>query len=106
MSPMVGRDSNGAIWAAGREPDRKLSCNSELQQAYEQLALSEKRFRELYDNAPDMYHTLDLEGHFVQFNPKHTEVLGYGAEELQDSHISCIMTEDMLPGWPRVSMKL
>ena len=39
--------------------------NSALQEAYDQLAISERRFRELYDGAPDMYHTLDLEGNFV-----------------------------------------
>jgi two-component system cell cycle sensor histidine kinase/response regulator CckA len=61
------------------------------------LAESEQRFRDLYNHAPDMYHTLDLAGNFVEFNPRHTEILGYASDELLGNHISCIMTEEMLP---------
>jgi PAS domain-containing protein len=82
---------------AGRDLNNRQSFNSALQEAYDQLALSEKRYRELYDNAPDMYHTLDLNGYFVELNPKHSEILGYSAEEFQNSHISSILAEDMLP---------
>lgn len=97
MGITSGKDQNASVRTAGKELDNKLSFNTALQHAYDQLELSEKRFRELYDKAPDMYHTLDLEGNFVEFNPKHTEVLGYRPEDLQDHHISCILTEEMLP---------
>lgn len=97
MSTTRGREQPELPKAAGKDLNNFQSFNSALQEAYDQLALSEKRYRELYDNAPDMYHTLDLNGCFVEFNPKHTEVLGYSAEEFQDSHISSILPEDMLP---------
>jgi PAS domain S-box-containing protein len=97
MSTIKGREQPELPQVAGRDLNNHQSFNSALQEAYDRLALSEKRYRELYDNAPDMYHTLDLNGCFVEFNPKHTEMLGYSAEELQNSPISSILTEEMLP---------
>jgi PAS domain S-box-containing protein len=79
------------------ELDERLFYSSALRNAYERLALSEKRYRELYDNAPDMYHTLDIEGNFVEFNPKHMEVLGYTQEELDGHHITCIIADSSMP---------
>jgi PAS domain S-box-containing protein len=97
MSTTRGSEQPELPKAVGRDLNNYQSFNSALQEAYDRLALSEKRYRELYDSAPDMYHTLDLNGNFVEFNPKHMEVLGYSAEEFQNSHVSFILTEDMLP---------
>lgn len=89
------REQSGRI--TGGEINNKQSFNSALQDAYDQLAFSEKRYRELFDNAPDMYHTLDLKGNFIEFNPKHMEVLGYSYEELEGNHVTYIVAESSLP---------
>ncbi|MBC8281682.1 MAG: PAS domain S-box protein, partial [Chloroflexi bacterium] len=96
MSTIGEREQTELKPAAGKRVSGKLSSNAALRDAYQQLELSELRYRDLYDRAPDMYHTLDLTGNFVEFNPKHTEVLGYTSGELEHSHISSIMIEDML----------
>jgi PAS domain S-box-containing protein len=70
---------------------------SAFQDTFARLEVSEKRYRELYDNAPDMYHTLDLQGNFVEFNPRHMEVLGFSKEELEGAHVTKICPESALP---------
>lgn len=80
-----------------RKRDQLQLINTELAEAYEQVTRSERRYRELYNNAPDMYHTLDLEGNFTEFNSRYTEELGYSREDLEGQHVSCIMTEAMGP---------
>lgn len=97
MSTTGEREQTELKGVEGKRASRKLAFNAALEDAYEQLALSEMRYRELYDRAPDMYHTLDLTGNFKEFNSKHTEVLGYSYGELEHSNISSIIIEDMLP---------
>ncbi|MGB8953677.1 MAG: PAS domain S-box protein [Candidatus Aminicenantales bacterium] len=50
--------------------------------AKELLKESEKRFRELWDNAPVAYHTLDTEGHITQVNQTEAKMLGYQPHEM------------------------
>ncbi|HUU30032.1 MAG TPA: PAS domain S-box protein [archaeon] len=48
----------------------------------EQLKESEKKYRELYDNAPVGYHELDTKGNIVRVNQTDAELLGYSKEEM------------------------
>ena len=92
---------------AGRSTaGQRLSFNSALQQAYDELTLSEKRYKDLYDNAPDMYHTLDLEGNFLEFNPRHLEKLGYEFEELEGQNVAKIFDERSLERFPALFQKM
>ncbi len=43
---------------------------------------SERRFRELFDDAPVAYHELDLDNHITRVNGTELAMLGYGAEEM------------------------
>ncbi|MFH0893831.1 MAG: PAS domain S-box protein [Bacteroidota bacterium] len=45
--------------------------------ADEKLLISEKRFRDLFDNASDLIYTLDLEGNFTSFNKTAENVVGF-----------------------------
>lgn len=46
------------------------------------LRESEKRFKDLYDNAPSGYHEYDLEGRITQVNRTELQLLGYSREEM------------------------
>ena len=55
---------------------------TERVRAEEVLRKSEARYRDLYDNAPDMYHTLDKNGIIVNCNETEAKMLGYRKEEI------------------------
>ncbi len=55
---------------------------TDRQRAEETLRESEKRFRELYDQAPVGYHEIDSEGRITRVNRTGLEMLGYTAEEM------------------------
>ena len=54
----------------------------ERKRAEQDLQQSEKRYRDLFDNANDIVYTHDLEGKTTSFNHTAEKVLGYSAEEL------------------------
>ncbi len=55
-----------------------ISCNLMSQEISE----SEKRYRELWDNAPVAYHTLDMKGIITNVNKTEVKLLGYKTEEM------------------------
>jgi|GEM_PF-875341 len=63
-------------------------------QLYEQLKASEKQYMELYDQAPDLYHSLDEEGTIILCNETEATVLGYTKEELVGSPVAKIISPD------------
>lgn len=55
---------------------------TEQRKARMELEESEKRFRDLWENAPIAYHTADLEGKITDVNQTEAAMLGYDKEEL------------------------
>ena len=55
---------------------------TERRLAEERLAESEKRFRLLFEHAPDAYYLTDLEGRFVDANAAAERMVGFRKEEL------------------------
>ena len=55
---------------------------TDRQRSEEKVRESEKRFRELYDQAPVGYHEIDSEGRITRVNRTGLEMLGYTAEEM------------------------
>ena len=55
--------------------------------AQQKLAESEKRYQDLYNNAPDLYLTLDRAGKIKSVNQYGAEHLGYAIDELLDRSI-------------------
>jgi diguanylate cyclase (GGDEF)-like protein/PAS domain S-box-containing protein len=49
---------------------------------WQALVESEKRYRQLFDEAPLGYQSLDANGYFVEVNQKWLEILGYQREEV------------------------
>lgn len=60
----------------------------------EQLRLSEQKYRDLYDNAPDMYHSVDRNGIIIECNETEAKMLGYRKEEIIGRPITDFMTEE------------
>ncbi len=56
-------------------------------QAEEILQESEKRYRELFDEAPVGYHELDVEGRITRVNETELKMLGYTAEEMIGQYV-------------------
>jgi PAS domain S-box-containing protein len=58
------------------------------------LKKSEEKYRDLYDNAPDMYHSLDKNGIIIDCNETEARVLGYKKEEIVGRPITDFFTEE------------
>jgi PAS domain S-box-containing protein len=63
-------------------------------QVEEALWESEQKYRDLYDNAPDMYHTLDKNGIIIDCNETEARMLGYEKEEIIGRPVTDFFTED------------
>ncbi len=63
----------------------------------EALRRSEQRFRDLFDNAPDMYIILDPNAVVVDFNQRGLRKLGYSREEIIGKSITNYIHPDDLP---------
>lgn len=66
---------------------------TERKKAEKKLRESEAKYRDLYDNAPDMYHTIDRNGIIVECNETGVKMLGYTKEEIIGKHITDFFTE-------------
>ena len=58
------------------------------------LRESETKYRDLYDNAPDMYHTLDKDGIITDCNETEARMLGYKKEEIIGRPVADFFTEE------------
>jgi PAS domain S-box-containing protein len=62
--------------------------------AEDSLRISEKKYRDLYNNAPDMYHTLNKDKVIIDCNETESAMLGYRKEEIIGRRITDFLTED------------
>jgi PAS domain S-box-containing protein len=69
---------------------------SDRKRAEEALRASERRFRELYDDAPCGYHLIDPEGTILSVNRTDGEILGYRREEMLGHSIFEFVAPDQL----------
>ncbi len=58
------------------------------------LCESEQKYRDLYDNAPDMYHSLDKDGIIIDYNETEARMLGYKKEEIIGRPVIDFFTEE------------
>lgn len=58
------------------------------------LRISEKKYRELYDNAPDMYHSIDEKGIIIDCNETEARMLGYKKEEIIGRPLTDFFTKE------------
>jgi PAS domain S-box-containing protein len=63
-------------------------------QAEEALRVSEKKYRDLYNNAPDMYHTINRDKIIIDCNETEAKMLGYKKEEIIGRPLSDFFSDD------------
>jgi two-component system CheB/CheR fusion protein len=81
VSPM--RDASGRVIGIA-SIDRDVRAQKELER---RLRESEAKFEDLYDNAPDMYMSVDARsGRIVEHNQTFRRMTGFGAEEVVAMH--------------------
>ena len=61
------------------------------------LKSSEKKFRNIFENANDLIQCVDTEGKFIEVNPKWLETLEYTKEEVKNLTLKDILREDQIP---------
>jgi PAS domain S-box-containing protein len=72
-----------------------LLVNLSLRNRYENaLKVSEEKYRDLYDHAPDMYHSIDKDGIVADCNETEARMLGYRKEEIIGRPITDFLTPD------------
>lgn len=67
------------------------------QEAHAALQASERRYRELFENANDVVYTADLTGAFTSFNRAAEELTGYRREEAGNKRIEDIVAPESVP---------
>jgi PAS domain S-box-containing protein len=67
---------------------------TEHKRAEEDLRRSEKKFKELFDNAPVGYHEFNIEGRITNVNRTELEMLGYTLEERIGQFVWSSITEE------------
>ena len=72
----------------------KQNLEAGIRQRTEQLKKSEQKFRTLYDNAPDVYYTVDTRGRIIDCNKMATEFFGCTRRELKAKHLLDLYTSD------------
>lgn len=72
----------------------KRQLKDHLKIAQHQLEESEKRYRFIVSNSPDIIYMIDHQGNFVFINDRITELLGYIPEDLVGKHFSALVHQD------------
>jgi PAS domain S-box-containing protein len=67
---------------------------TERREAEKAIKESEEKYRDLYDNAPDMYHSLDKNGIIIDCNETEARMLGYKKEEIIGRPLTDFFTEE------------
>ncbi len=57
------------------------------------LRQSEEKYKDLYDNAPDMYHSIDKDGLVIECNETEARLLGYEKHEIIGKPITDFLSE-------------
>ena len=70
--------------------------DTERKRRQAQLFDSEQRYRELFENAPDIVYSIDLEGNYTSINRAGEQVLGYNRAELLQMNITELLEPDQI----------
>ncbi len=72
----------------------KRNLEAGIRERTEQIKMSEQKFRSLYDNAPDVYYTVDTRGRIIDCNKMATQFFGTTKKELKSRHLLDLYTSD------------
>src|SRR5207302_7427597 len=91
----------GALAAAGQFLAEGLSPFEMTHRGYREanaaLQVSERRYRELFENANDVVFTTDLAGKFTSVNRTGENLTGYGRDELASMNFSALVAPEQVP---------
>ncbi len=76
---------------------QKRVLRQQLRTMQNQLSESEKRYRFIVSNSPDIIYMVDQRGFFTYVNDRITDLLGYHPEDLIGEHYSTLVHEDDAP---------
>lgn len=65
-----------------------------IQKYNNELAISEKKYKALYTNAPLAYQSLNAQGHIVDVNPTWCNILGYERDQIIGKYFGDLLHED------------
>ena len=71
----------------------RATAERERMRAEQRLQQSERRYRDLYENAPNAYLSVGTDGRLLSVNRRVTEMLGYSGEELAGALIHSFMPD-------------
>lgn len=71
-----------------------LKMRKDLERKSAELAAAEEKYRDLYENAPDMYQSIDKNGYIIEVNLTEADALGYSKEELLGRHFTELLSDD------------
>ncbi len=71
--------------------------NRKINERTEELRKSERKYRDLWENANDILYIHDIHGNFIEMNRMGREVMGYSEEEIRGLNIRDIIDEKFLP---------
>ncbi|MFH1069267.1 MAG: diguanylate cyclase [Candidatus Glassbacteria bacterium] len=72
----------------------KKNLEATIRERTDQMKKSERKFRHLYDNAPDVYYTVDTRGRIIDCNKMASEFFGASKKELKAKHLLDLYTSD------------
>jgi PAS domain S-box-containing protein/putative nucleotidyltransferase with HDIG domain len=76
----------------GIAPQIAISINNAI--SYRKIAESEKRFRSLSENSPDIIYTIDMQGIFTYVNPAWENILGHQVEDVLGRHFTDFLRQE------------
>lgn len=107
--PLINRGSWRAVLAATQMGKSRLWSQDDIRLArlvathtalsaenanlFERTSRSEKEYASLYNDAPDMYHTVNKDGYIIRCNRTEARILGYSHAELTGKKWSKLCTD-------------
>lgn len=76
-----------ALEKAKRAEEQVEKKYDELKKTYDTLLTAEAKYKNLYDNSPDLLRTIDLDGIIIDCNKSYEKNLGYAKDEIIGSSI-------------------
>jgi PAS domain S-box-containing protein len=93
QEPHQALNGEAPVIPAARDDLRAVTAEQERMRAEQQLRASEARYRDLFENAPNAYLVVGIDGRILSANRRLAEMLGFPVEELVGTVIHAFMPD-------------